>query len=106
KPIGPRALEPFGHDLFDLPPDTFAPATDIPVPPEYVVGPGDTFEVQLVGSPKGRYTLVVRRDGRINFPELGPINVAGMRFEEARAMLVQRVTQQLIGTQVSVQLGE
>jgi polysaccharide biosynthesis/export protein len=106
KPVGPRALQPFGHDLFDLPPDTFAPVTDIPVPPEYVVGPGDTFEVQLVGSTKGRYTLVVRRDGRINFPELGPIIVGGMRFEDARALLERRVTEQLIGTQVSVQLGE
>jgi polysaccharide biosynthesis/export protein len=106
KPVGLRALKPFGHDLFDLPPDTFSPATDIPVPAEYVLGPGDTFEVQLVGSTKGRYTLVVRRDGRINFPELGPIVVGGMRFDDARALLERRVSEQLIGTQVSLQMGE
>lgn len=105
-PIGARSLKPFGHDLFEEAPDTFAPATDIPVPSEYVVGPGDTFEVQLIGSTKGRYSLVVRRDGRINFPELGPIVVGGMRFDDARSMIEQRVTEQLIGTQVSVQMGE
>jgi polysaccharide export outer membrane protein len=106
EPIGAQALKPFGHDLFDAPPDTFAPATDIPVPSEYVVGPGDTLEVQLIGSTRGRYSLVVRRDGQINFPELGPIAVGGMRFDDVRALLERRVSEQLIGTQVSVQMGE
>ncbi len=106
EPVGAAALKPFGHDLFDAPADTFAPATDIPVPAEYVVGPGDTLEVQLIGSTKGRYSLVVRRDGRVNFPELGPIPVGGMRFDDVRALIEQRVTEQLIGTQVSVQVGE
>lgn len=105
-PVGARSLKPFGHDLFEEAPDTFAPATDIPVPSEYVVGPGDTFEVQLIGSTKGRYSLVVRRDGRINFPELGPIAVGGMRFDDARSMIEQRVSEQLIGAQASVQMGE
>jgi hypothetical protein len=30
-------------------PTTFAPATDIPVPSNYVIGPGDTIELQLIG---------------------------------------------------------
>jgi protein involved in polysaccharide export with SLBB domain len=106
EPIGSQGLKPFGHDLFELAPDTFAPATDIPVPAEYVVGPGDTLEVQLIGTTRGRYSLIVRRDGRINFPELGPIAVGGMRFDEARALLEQRVNEQLIGTQASIQMGE
>jgi len=40
--------------------------------------------VQLIGNTRARHSLVVNRDGRINVPELGPITVAGMRFEEAR----------------------
>lgn len=106
KPVGSQALKPFGHDLFDAPADTFAPATDIPVPAEYVVGPGDTLEVQLTGGTRGRYTLVVRRDGRVNFPELGPIAVSGMRLDDVRSVIEQRVSDQLIGSQVSVQIGE
>jgi protein involved in polysaccharide export with SLBB domain len=106
KPIGAKALKPFGHDLFELAPDTFAPLFDVPVPADYIVGPGDTFEVQLVGTLRGRYSLVVKRDGTISFPELGAIAVAGMRFEDARAMLQQRVEEQLIGSQVSVHMGE
>lgn len=106
KPVGTEALKPFGYDLFAGAPSTFAPATDVPVPSEYVVGPGDTLEVQLIGNTKGRYSLVVGRDGRINFPELGPIAVSGLRFDDVRNQLEARVRDQLIGTQVSVGIGE
>ena len=106
KPVGTQALQPFGYDLFAGMPSTFAPATDVPVPSEYIVGPGDTLQVQLIGNTKGRYALVVGRDGRINFPELGPIPVAGQRFEEVRQELESRVREQMIDTQVSVSMGE
>lgn len=106
KPFGTQALKPFGYDLFAGAPSTFAPATDVPVPSEYVIGPGDTLEVQLVGNTKGRYSLVVGRDGRINFPELGPIAVGGRRFEEVRDDLEARARQQMIGTQASIGIGE
>ena len=106
KPVGSEALKPFGYDLFEGMPSTFAPATDVPVPAEYVVGPGDTLEVQLIGNTKGRYALVVGRDGRISFPELGPVAVSGRRFEEVRTDIEVRVREQMIGTQASVSIGE
>ena len=106
RPQGTQALKPFGYDLFAGRPSTFAPATDVPVPAEYVIGPGDTLQVQLIGTTKGRYGLVVGRDGRINFPELGPIPVSGLHFDEARALLESRVAEQMLGTQVSVTMGE
>lgn len=106
KTYGAEALKPFGYDLFSGSPSTFAPATDVPVPSEYVVGPGDTLQIQLIGSVKGRYALVVGRDGRVNIPELEPIPVAGLRFEEVRERLDSVVREQMIGTQVSVSMGE
>ena len=101
-----EALKPFGYDLFAGVPSTFAPVTDVPVPTEYVIGPGDRVEVQLIGNSKGRYSLTVNRDGRINFPELGPVAVAGMRFEELKARIEQRVSEQMIGTQAVVTMGD
>jgi polysaccharide biosynthesis/export protein len=106
KPLGTQALKPFGYDLFSGIASTFAPATDVPVPAEYVVGPGDKIQVQLIGSTKGRYSLVVGRDGRVNFPELGPIAVSGRRFDEVRQDLESRVREQMIGTEASVGIGE
>ena len=100
------ALKPFGYDLFAGVPSTFAPVTDLPVPAEYVVGPGDRLEVQLIGNTKGRYSLVVNRDGRVMFPELGPIVVSGMRFDAARERIEARVSEQMIGTRAVVSLGD
>ncbi|WP_161966104.1 SLBB domain-containing protein [Steroidobacter cummioxidans] len=106
KPLGAEGLKPFGYDLFAGTPSTFAPATDVPVPAEYVVGPGDRLQIQLMGNTKGRYELVVGRDGRLNFPELGPIAVSGQRFDDVRNTIETRVSEQLSNTQVAVSMGE
>jgi polysaccharide biosynthesis/export protein len=100
------ALKPFGYDLFAGVPSTYAPVNDIPVPSEYVVGPGDRLEIQLIGSTKGKYSLVVNRDGRIMFPELGAIAVSGLRIDQAKARIEQRVQEQMIGTEAIVSLGD
>jgi protein involved in polysaccharide export with SLBB domain len=106
EPVDTDALKPFGYDLFAGVPTTFAPVTDVPVPSEYVIGPGDRFDVQLTGNTKGKHSLVVNRDGRIMFPELGPIAVSGLRVDEAKARIEQRVADQMIGTQVTVSMGD
>lgn len=99
-------LRPFGYDLFAGAPTTFAPATDIPIPHEYIVGPGDVLEVQLFGKQNMKYSLTVQRDGAVTFPELGPIQVAGLQFDNMREMLQQQITKRLIGVQSSVTLGQ
>ena len=105
-PLEP-ALKPFGYDLFTTrAPSTFASVRDVPVPADYVVGPGDRLEVQLIGNTKARYSLVVNRDGNISFPELGPIAVSGMRFEDVRSRIQSRVSEQMIGTQASVSMAD
>ena len=106
-PSGEQALKPFGYDLFNGTPTTFAPVSDIQVPIDYIVGPGDTLEVQLYGGKEpALYELTVQRDGRVNFPKLGPIMVSSMTFDEARAAIEHRVAEQLIGTRVSVTMGD
>jgi polysaccharide biosynthesis/export protein len=104
-PTGEQALKPFGYDLFKGLPSTFAPVSDIQVPTDYVVGPGDTLQVQLYGNEPAIYELTVQRDGRINFPKLGPIMVSNMNFDAARAAIEHRVSAQLLGTRVSVTMG-
>jgi polysaccharide biosynthesis/export protein len=106
EPLDDLGAKPFGYDLFQGVPSTFAPVKDIQVPIDYVVGPGDTFNIQLYGNDTASYTLTVGRDGRIKFPKLGPISVSGMGFDAARASLEHRVAQQMIGTQASVTMGD
>jgi protein involved in polysaccharide export with SLBB domain len=102
---GAESLKPFGYDLFNERVSTFAPGVDIPVPADYIVGSGDQFDVQLYGSQNRTLRLVVGRDGRLSFPELGPIEVAGKSFASVATDLERRVARQIIGTQASVGMG-
>jgi polysaccharide biosynthesis/export protein len=104
--FGADALEPFGYELFRGAPVTFAPATDIPVPVDYVIGPGDHVRVQLFGKENASYELAVSRDGTLEFPRLGPIVVAGLTFGDMRQLLQERVSEQMVGVAASITMGE
>ena len=98
-------LQPFGYNLFAGVPTTFAPATDVPVPPDYKIGPGDTIEVQLFGKENRQYSLVVQRDGTLNFPNIGPIVVIGRNFQDLKQELLDRVSEDLIGISAAISMG-
>lgn len=98
-------LQQFGYDLFTEVPTTFAPVTDIPVPSDYLIGSGDTFVVQLYGKKNVEYSLVVTRDGRLLVPELGPIQVSGLTFNEVKENLMTRFENRIIGAKAAITLG-
>jgi polysaccharide export outer membrane protein len=106
KKTGSQALKPFGYDLFERSPSTFAPVTNIPVPSDYTIGAGDELDLQLYGSQNRNLRLIVGRDGRVNLPELGPINVGGQLFSSAKATIEARIERQLIGVRGSVSMGD
>lgn len=103
-PVEPE-LKPFGYDLFTMVPTTYAPASDVPVPSNYVVGPGDTIQLQLIGDSAGTYQLVVGRDGTVNLPTLGPVPIAGLGYDLAKARIEDQVASQMIGTRAYVSIG-
>jgi len=106
KKTGVEGLKPFGYDLFEHAPSTFAPATNVPVPSDYRIGSGDELDVQLYGAINRNLKLIVGRDGVINFPELGPINVGGQTFNTVKTSIEARVQRQKVGVQASVSMGE
>jgi protein involved in polysaccharide export with SLBB domain len=106
KPTGDEALKPFGYDLFTDVASTFAPATDIPVPSDYIVGAGDQLRIQIFGNTNRIQTFTVGRDGQINFPQIGPILVGGQRFSTVKQSIEERIARQMIGVRADVQMGE
>ncbi|MDQ8205639.1 SLBB domain-containing protein [Pelagicoccus sp. SDUM812003] len=102
-----QELKQFGYNLFAGTPTTFAPGTiDIPVPVDYVVGPGDQVRIQLFGKQSASYDLYVSREGILQVPELGPISVVGQTFQELKQNIARRVSEQMIGMDVFITLGE
>lgn len=94
----------FGYDLFRGAPTTFRPATSVPMPTEYTIGPGDVIQIDLYGSRAAHYRLVVNRNGMLNFPGFGPISVIGLDFESLREEILLRVRNQMLGVEASVTL--
>jgi protein involved in polysaccharide export with SLBB domain len=103
---GPEALKPFGYDLFEEGADRFAPAQDLAVGADYVVGPGDQINIDLFGKKTARYRLTVNRDGALTLPDLGPIQVSGLSFDDVREDIERRVADQMIGVRASVTMGQ
>src|SRR6266403_4256211 len=87
--------ERFGLKIFrnnSLEPDAIP--MDLPVGPEYVVGPGDGLAINVWGGISQRMFRIVDREGRITLPEAGPLLVSGRSLGD-----VQRTVQQLLRTQ-------
>ena len=105
EPTGAGALAPFGYDVFEQQMAGMSSPSSGPVPVNYVLGPGDTVNVQLFGNINADYELEISRDGVLSIPEIGPVAVAGLTFSEFRSDMSERVDQKLIGTQVSVTMG-
>ena len=104
---GAEALKPFGYDLFSREtPSTFAPVTDVPLPSDYIVGPGDVIEILLYGNQNRPLKLTVARDGRLELPDLGPINVGGQRFTSVKADIEARYEREKLGVHASVSMGD
>ena len=98
-------LKPFGYDLFASAPTTFAPAESLPVSADYLLGPGDSLDILFYGKINSSFSIAINREGFVDFPELGPVGLAGMTYGEAKAILQSRIAAQIVGTKVSITMG-
>ncbi len=88
-------LERFGLDVLRKPaPNKDFLPMDLPVGPDYVVGPGDGLAVDIWGGISQRVVRTVDSQGRVTLPEVGPVLVSGRSLGE-----VQRNVQQVLRTQ-------
>src|SRR5579872_285094 len=77
----------FGHEFFRNVPTTFAPVDHIPVPADYVVGPGDQLLIRAWGKIDVDVQVFVDRNGQVYIPRVGAIPVAGLRYDQLNGFL-------------------
>lgn len=99
-------LRQFGYNFFRQGSDFFAPLTDIPVGPDYVVGPGDTIMVSAWGSLEGTYALEVNRNGEIQLPRIGPLKVWGVSYERLPQLIRTSLAKVFKDFEVSITMGK
>ncbi|MFH1491422.1 MAG: polysaccharide biosynthesis/export family protein, partial [Pseudomonadota bacterium] len=98
-------LRPFGYDFFrDAAVKVITDSKNIPIPLKYMVGPGDEVRITMWGRANASYNLAVDRDGKIAIPNIGPLTVAGMTFEQMSAYLIKQA-EQITGTNVDISMG-
>jgi len=95
-------LTQFGYDIFRQAVSTFAPVTNVPVGPDYVVGPGDGFTLTMWGRVDGQYTLQVDRSGQVVLPEVGALKVWGMTFGEMESYLHRELSRKYTDFKMSI----
>jgi protein involved in polysaccharide export with SLBB domain len=101
-----KELKPFGYELFAGEPKNFAPVSHAPVPSNYIMGVGDSIQVQLFGKESLTHDLTIDREGKVVIPKLGAISVAGLTYTLMQELIQSRVDERLIGYDAAVSMGE
>jgi protein involved in polysaccharide export with SLBB domain len=91
-------LKRFGSDVFtmhgsarraSLAPelDRGTGALDVPLGPDYVLGPGDELSISMWGGISESLRRQIDREGGIALPEAGVVQLAGMTLEKAQSVI-------------------
>ena len=75
---------------------------DVPLGPDYVVGPGDELTISLWGGISQNLLRVIDREGRIALPEAGLVQVAGLSMAKAEAMIGNALQAQYRNAHIAV----
>ena len=86
-----KAKKVFGFNLFNSDNLTFEPTLNIPTPKNYVMGIGDELVINVWGASQNVYNLRIDQNGTVNIPDIGPISLSGMNFEDARNLIKRRL---------------
>jgi len=105
--LGPYGtpLRQYGYTMFATTVSTFAPVDDIPVGPDYVLGPGDDLTINVWGAVDSTLVRTVDRNGRIVLPKVGDLRIWGLTFSQADRLIRDELARFFRGFQTSVTMG-
>jgi protein involved in polysaccharide export with SLBB domain len=101
-----REIKQFGYDFFLTKITSFAPVTDVPVGPDYVIGPGDALTITLWGRVEGSFSVEVDRNGEISLPKAGVLKVWGLTFSQLQKFLFEQISRYYKDFQMNVSMGK
>jgi protein involved in polysaccharide export with SLBB domain len=78
---------------------------DVPVGPDYVVGPGNGLNIDIWGSASGRLQRIVDREGLLTLPEAGSVQVSGKSLAEVQHVVQAALRSQYHAAEADVSLA-
>jgi protein involved in polysaccharide export with SLBB domain len=97
-----RGMTGTGQGRFSFSANASSTPLDIPLGPDYVLGPGDELSINLWGGVSQTLTRTVDPEGRVMLPESGQIQVAGLTLGKAQDAVSGALEQQYRNAHVSV----
>src|SRR4051812_11839867 len=99
-------LPVYGRQLFEDVPSFFPPFDGVPVPADYVLGPGDELQIRVWGKVEFEARVTIDRDGQISLPRVGTLRLAGLRYEQLQSFLTNAVGKIYKDFELNVSLGQ
>ena len=98
-----QTLPLYGYNLFGN--NSFPAVSDVPVPANYMIGPGDEINLRIWGTIDLALNLTVDRHGQITVPRAGPLTVAGIRSDQLEARLKNHIARVFKNFELNATLG-
>ena len=77
----------YGLNFFNNPNINFTPNLNIATPENYIIGAGDVLSIDLWGAAEANYEQRVSKNGAINIPRVGYINIIGLPIKAAKSKI-------------------
>jgi protein involved in polysaccharide export with SLBB domain len=94
----------YGYEIFNNPDlaTTFQPNLNIATPVNYVLGTGDQLNINIYGYSQDAIKQSVTPEGNIYLPSgIGPVHVAGLTVDAAKARITERLAKIYVGLKSS-----
>lgn len=100
------SLRMFGYNLFERGGTTLEIPSNLAVPDDYKIGPGDELAVFLWGRVEQEFSLTVDRQGVAVIPKVGEVSLWGVTLAQAERRIRDKLATVFSDFQLSVSLGK
>lgn len=100
-----RELRQFGYDFFKNSSQLLGANDSLPSGNDYILGPGDTLNLNLWGAVNARYELTVDRNGEVMIPRVGSVRVLGLSYEQGKESINRAIGRYFRNYEMSLTLG-
>ena len=95
----------FGRNIFSQANPSFQPNVNMPIPPTYVLGPGDQLVIDIYGASQQTMVHTISPEGTITIGGYGPVYLSGLTVEEAQKKLRGTIGSRYQSSSLQVTVG-